>query len=225
MPCLNEEGALLLCIEETKKTINKYNLNAEIIIVDNGSTDKSIDIIEKSKQETPSLVLLHEPNKGYGSAYQKGLRGAQGKYIFMADADFSYEFSDIPRFVEKLKEGNDMVIGNRFMNHISNRAMPWHHKYIGNPLFSFLIKKTFKVNIGDIHCGARAFKSEILGKINFNSNGMEFASEMIIEVTKAKLRIIEIPIQYRERIGKSKLNFISDGLRHLKLILSYTFQY
>ena len=219
IPCLNEEKALSLCLDEIKNTLDVNKLNAEIIFVDNGSIDKSLEIAKNKIMEIPYLRIFEEKEKGYGSAYLKGISESRGKFIFMADADFSYEFSDIPRFINKLKEGIDMVIGNRFMNRISSESMPWHHKHIGNPLFSFIIKKIFKINVGDIHCGARAFKAEIFQKITLHTLGMEFASEMIIKAAKAKLVITEIPIQYRKRIGESKLNFVKDGLRHLKLIM------
>ena len=222
MPCLNEEEALLFCIKEIKETIEKHNLNAEIIVIDNGSNDKSVSIAQQLQKEIPYLILLHEPVKGYGSAYQRGLKEAQGKYIFMADADFSYEFSDIPRFLEKLREGNDMVVGNRFSQKMEKDAMPWHHKYFGNPILSYIVKKLFKVKINDIHCGARAINRNFLNKVKLHTNGMEFASEMVILAVKKKLKLTEIQVQYRERKGQSKLHSIRDGWRHLRLILLYS---
>ena len=222
MPCLNEEEALPLCIEEIMETIEKNHLNAEIIVVDNGSSDKSVFIIKQLQQEIPYLFLLHEPIRGYGSAYQKGLARAQGKYIFMADADLTYEFSDIPRFIEKLKEGNDMVVGNRFINKIQKNSMPWHHKYLGNPLLSYVVRKLFKVKIKDIHCGIRAINRNFLEKIKLHTTGMEFASEMVILGSRKKLTFDEIPVKYRKRIGKSKLQSVRDGWRHLRLILLYS---
>lgn len=223
IPCLNEEKALLACIDEITKTIGLHQLNAEIIFVDNRSDDNSLNIAKQKSLEVPYLKVFEEKERGYGSTYMKGLAEAKGKYIFMADADFSYEFSDIPRFINKLKEGNDLVIGNRFMNHISRKSMPWHHKHIGRPFFALLIKSIYNINIGDLHCGARAIKKDVLKNISLITPGMEFASEMIIKSSLNKLNIIEIPIQYRERIGESKLNFVTDGLRHLRFILSIYF--
>ncbi|HTE48305.1 MAG TPA: glycosyltransferase family 2 protein [Candidatus Paceibacterota bacterium] len=222
VPCLNEEEAILLCLNEIEETIKKYNLNTEIIVVDNGSSDGSLAILQKKSSEIPYLRILVELERGYGAAYLKGLSGAQGVYIFMADADFSYEFSDIPRFIDKLKEGNDLVVGNRFMGKIGKNSMPWHHKYIGNPLLSHIFKLLFKVKINDIHCGARAINRNFLNKIKLHTKGMEFASEMIIAASQKKLRLAEIPVRYRERKGESKLQSTRDGWRHLRLMLLYS---
>jgi glycosyltransferase involved in cell wall biosynthesis len=141
----------------------------------------------------------------------------------MADADGSYSFRDIPKFINKLKDGADLVVGNRFAHRIDAGVMPWHHKYIGNPFLSFLVKKLFDVKISDIHCGVRAITREGFDKIQLCTPGMEFASEMIIKASKRKLTIKEIPVSYKHRLGKSKLRSITDGLRHLQFIFQSLF--
>ncbi|MEI6553418.1 MAG: glycosyltransferase family 2 protein [bacterium] len=222
LPCLNEEKAVGFCIESINKTAKQNNLDLEIIVVDNGSTDSSTEIVEKFKLNQNNLILISEPVKGYGSAYMRGLREARGKYFFMADADATYDFGDIPRFIEKLAEGNDVVIGNRFSGMMESKSMTFSHRWIGNPILSSLVKLFFKVKIHDIHCGARAISRDAYSKIVLYTLGMEFASEMIIKSAKAKLQIVEIPISYKMRIGDSKLETFKDGWRHLRFILLYS---
>ena len=246
LPCLNEEKAIDFCIESITEVVRKNNLNTEIIVVDNGSTDTSVQIVQNlilkyssnlrqnhlgqnhSTQQNhlnenhTALLLLQEPIKGYGSAYLSGLRVAKGKYIFMADADATYDFADIPKFIKKLEEGNDLVVGNRFSGMMESNSMTFLHRWIGNPILSSLVKLFFKVKIHDIHCGARAISKEAYDKITLYTLGMEFASEMIIKAAKAKLKIVEIPIKYKMRIGESKLETFSDGWRHLRFILLYS---
>lgn len=222
LPCLNEELALPHCIDEIESVIKRYNLDAEIIIIDNGSTDKSKEIATARAATNKNINLISEANTGYGSAYLSGFSKASGLYIFMADTDGTYDFKDIPLFVRKLKEGADLVIGNRFTKKIEKGVMPWHHRYIGNPFLSFLVKKLFHVKINDIHCGVRAIKREKLDEIKLYTRGMEFASEMIIQASRKNLKIIEIPVHYRARIGESKLRSFIDGWRHLRFILLYS---
>jgi len=239
LPCLNEEKAISICLNQILEVISKNKISSEIIIVDNESKDSSVSIIEKfiddhkndckdkPESATCSIHLLHEPIRGYGSAYQRGLSSAKGKYIFMADLDGTYDFYDIPRFIDSLKTGNDLAVGNRFMKNINTGtrnlgSMPWHHKYIGNPFLSGIVRLFFGVKIKDIHCGVRAIKRESLKKLHLTARGMEFASEMIIKATKAKLNVREIPVPYNERFGSSKLNSWRDGWRHLRFILIYS---
>jgi len=222
LPCLNEEKSITFCLDEIKQIIKKEKLNTEVIIINNNSTDNSQKIIENAQKNFPELLLIHEKEQGYGSAYLKGLAQARGNYIFMADLDGSYSFLDIPIFIEKLKQGNDVVVGNRFKGSLEKKSMPWLHKNIGNPFLSFLVKIFFKVKIGDIHCGARALSKEALKKITLYTTGMEFASEMIIKASRAHLTLLEIPIDYKNRLGTSKLNSFKDGWRHLRFILLYS---
>lgn len=217
LPCLNEEQALGLCLAKIKKVIEKNNLKAETIVVDNDSTDNSRKIAE----EFP-VRLVHEKERGYGAAYLKGFENAEGKYLFLADSDGSYDFKEIPRFIEPLKNGSDFVIGNRFKGKIENGAMPWPHRYIGNLIFSGILKLFFKTEIHDVHCGMRAITKEALKKLNLKTTGMEFASEMLVKSIKNRLRIKELPIDYHKRRGKSKLKSFADGWRHLRFMLLYS---
>jgi glycosyltransferase involved in cell wall biosynthesis len=222
LPCLNEEQALPHCIDEIEHIIERYSLDAEIIIVDNGSTDKSIAVVAERIEKNSNIRLIAEPSTGYGSAYLAGFSHTTGTYIFMADADGTYNFKDIPLFIRKLKEGADLVVGNRSTEKIKKGVMPWHHKYIGNPFLSFLVKKFFNVKINDIHCGVRAITRHGFDSIKLYTRGMEFASEMIIKAARRNLKIEEVPVQYKPRIGESKLRPFIDGWRHLRFILLYS---
>lgn len=222
LPCLNEEKAIASCLDEIKKTIKDNSLKAEIIVVNNNSTDNTASILSQYKENLPELIVVDEEKGGYGFAYLKGLEIARGEYIFMADADGTYNFSEIPNFIKKLEQGNDLVIGDRFSDKMEDDSMPWLHKYIGNPFLSSLVRLFFGVKIHDIHCGARAMTRDALKKLKLYTGGMEFASEMIISATKKNLKITEIPIEYRKRIGESKLNSWVDGWRHLRFILLYS---
>jgi glycosyltransferase involved in cell wall biosynthesis len=222
LPCLNEEKGLPVCFESILQVANRENLDIEIIVVDNGSTDSSMEIVKNLSIKHPNVILEIEKTKGYGSAYMHGLAAAKGKYIFMADADATYDFEDIPRFIKKLEEGNDMVVGNRFSGMMEANSMTFLHKWVGNPVLSSLVRLFFKIKIHDIHCGARALSKDAYSKLTLYTLGMEFASEMIIKAAKANFKITEIPIKYRMRIGESKLETFSDGWRHLRFILLYS---
>ena len=222
LPCLNEEQAISSCLAEIKQVITNYNLKAEVLVVDNGSKDKTLSLIKKIKEDFPELVILEEPKRGYGFAYLKGLNEATGKYIFMADADGTYSFFQIVPFIEKLESGYDLVVGNRFSELMIKSSMSWSHRYLGNPFLSFLVRLFFNVKIKDIHCGVRAISKTAFEKISLYTGGMEFASEMIIKAAKADLKIDEIMVEYKNRIGKSKLNSLTDGWRHLRFILLYS---
>jgi glycosyltransferase involved in cell wall biosynthesis len=191
-------------------------------VVDNNSNDRSVEIIKNKQNTFPELILVQENREGYGLAYLKGFSVATGSYIFMADADNSYDFLEINKFIASLKSGSDLVVGNRFAGKMVREAMPWLHRYLGNPFLSFLVKLLFKVKINDIHCGARAISKEALAKITLYTGGMEFASEMIIKASRQRLAISEVPISYRPRLGYSKLHSLTDGWRHLRFILLYS---
>lgn len=226
IPCLNEEDGIAYCIDQISSLISATGIDAEAVIVDNASTDRTAqtvqDKIDDPRNPRPWLRLVSEPVRGYGSAYLRGLESANGSYFFMADADGTYDFRDIPRFMAKLKEGSDMVVGNRFMMKMKKESMPWLHRYVGNPVLSSIVRLLFKIRIHDIHCGARAMSREAFKKISLYTSGMEFASEMIIKAGKARLKIAEIPIEYSPRIGTSKLRSFGDGWRHLRFILLYS---
>lgn len=222
LPCLNEERAVVGCLDEIKKVITDNRLDAEIVAVDNGSTDNTKNILLNYQKNFPNLIIVNEEKRGYGFAYLKGLKTATGKYLFMADADGTYNFLQLPDFINKLERGSDLVVGNRFAGLMSHKSMSWSHKYIGNPVLSFLVRLFFKVKIKDIHCGVRAISAAALNKITLYTGGMEFASEMIIKAAKANLKINELPVEYKNRIGESKLNTMVDGWRHLRFILLYS---
>lgn len=217
LPCLNEEQALGLCLEKIKEVIEKGNLDAEIIVVDNGSTDYSCKVAMEKQ-----VRLVHEQERGYGAACLKGFATAKGKFLFLADSDGSYDVNEIPRFIEQLRQGYDFVIGNRFKGKIGKGAMSWSHKYIGNPMLSGILKLFFKTKIHDVHCGMRAITKKALEELNLKTMGMEFASEMVIMAEKNKLKIKELPINYYKRSGKSKLKTFADGWRHLRFMLLHS---
>lgn len=224
LPCRNEEQALPHCLTQIKETIQKHNLNSEIIISDS-STDNSLEVIKKFSKEHPNqlnIKIIKHDKEGYGIAYLEAFKHAKGRYIFMADADGSYDFSEIPNFLNPLKQGYDFVIGNRFSTKIETGTMPWSHKYIGNPILSGLLRIFFKTSVKDSHCGMRAITKQALDKLNLQTTGMEFASEMVMKVLKNNLKIKQLPISYKKRIGESKLNTLSDGWRHLRFMLLYS---
>ena len=221
LPCLNEEKSIKKCIEEIKEVIDQNKLDAELIIVDNNSTDNSVKII-KENIEGIDAKLISQEIRGYGATYIKGFDHAKGKYIFIADSDGSYDFKEIPKFINELKLGYDFVIGNRFNDKMGKKAMPALHKYIGNPLLSGILRLFYGAKVKDCHCGMRAIKKEALEKLNLQTTGMEFASEMIVKAGKEKLKIKELPITYSQRIGESKLRSWSDGWRHLRFMLIYS---
>ena len=216
LPCLNEESGLKVCLPKIRTVLARLNIPAEIIIVDNGSTDKSAAIALEY-----GITLLREPVTGYGAACMKGFASARGKYIFLADPDGSYDFEEIPNFLKPLAAGWDFVVGNRFQGRIEKDAMPWSHRHLGNPLLSSILRLLFKTRIHDVHCGMRAISKTAYERISLMTTGMEFASEMIVMAIKNNLRVTELPINYHKRQGTSKLRKISDAWRHLRFMLLY----
>lgn len=217
LPCLNEEKALGSCIDKIREVIHKNKLDAEIIVSDNGSTDRSCEIASEKR-----ITLVHERERGYGAAYLRGFDTARGQYIFMADADGTYDFEEIPKFINELKAGYEFVIGNRFQGKMEKGAMPWAHKYIGNPVLAAILRIFFRTRIHDTHCGMRALTKEAVTRLKLKTTGMEFASEMIVEALKKGLKIRELPINYHARRGDSKLQPAADGWRHLRFMLLYS---
>ena len=217
LPCLNEEAGLSFCLKSIQKIIKRYNLHAEIIVVDNGSSDQSKPIAQKA-----GVRVIEEPQQGYGSACRAGLNAARGEYLFLADADGSYDFQKIPLFLNELRNEYDFIIGNRFAGTIESKAMPWTHRYIGNPILSAILRLFFHSNIRDAHCGMRAIRAKSFHDLNLRTTGMEFASEMVIKAEKKELSIIELPINYHKRQGQSKLKSLADGWRHLRFMLLYS---
>ncbi|MBQ5320391.1 MAG: glycosyltransferase family 2 protein [Oscillospiraceae bacterium] len=216
MPCLNEEKTIGFCIDEAKRYIEKSGISAEILISDNGSTDRSAEIAEKK-----GARVVHIEKKGYGNALIGGINSAYGKYIIMGDCDMSYDFYNIDEFVDKLREGYGLVMGNRFKGGIEKGAMPFSHRYFGVPALSLAGRIRYKTSIGDFHCGIRGFERKKALALGFKCEGMEFATEIIARFVKSGARIAEIAVPLRKdgRNAKSHLRSIPDGLRHLKFIL------
>jgi len=215
LPCRNEEKGIGYCLDKIKEVVEKNNLNAEVIVSDS-STDKSPDIaIEKGAK------LVKHGRQGYGIAYIEGFKIVKGKYIIMADSDGTYDFRDIPKFISYLKNGYDFVIGNRFSLGIDKMSMGLIHR-IGNRFLSFILKKFYETNVGDSHCGIRGIRQEALNKLKLQSEGMEFASEMVIKASKLGLNVKEIPVNYYVRMGKSKLHSFKDGWKHIRLMFVYS---
>ncbi len=217
LPCLNEEDAIGGCIDTIQSVIVAEHLNAEILVVDNASTDRSAEIARAH-----GARVVSQPVRGYGNAYQKGFAEARGRVIVMADADNTYDFTEMRSLLAPLGQGYDMVVGNRFTGRMSPGAMTWSHRYIGNPLLSGLLNVLFHTGIHDAHSGMRAFTREAYQRMDLRTSGMEFASEMVINAAKMGLRITERPIAYHPRIGESKLNTMRDGWRHLRFMLLYS---
>ncbi len=217
MPCLNEAETLATCIRKAHQ--GAQGLAYEIIVADNGSTDGSQDI---ARSEGARVVDV--PIRGYGAALRHGFEAAQGKYIIMGDSDDSYDFSNLLPFVEKLREGTQVVMGTRMKGEIKPGAMPFLHQYVGNPILTFLGNLFFGCGLSDFHCGLRAFDREAILALNLKTDGMEFASEMVIKATLAKLTRTEIPIiLYPD--GRSRpphLRTWRDGWRHLRFLLLYS---
>ncbi len=216
LPCRNEEQGLSFCLKQIKKVIEENNLSAEIIVSDS-STDESPQIAKKE-----NVILIKHNKEGYGRAYLEVFKLAKGKYIFMADADASYSFEEIPNFVKQLKNGSDMIIGNRFVGKMHKKAMTFSHKYIGNPILSYILRLFFGTKIRDSQCGMRAITKSALEKLNLQTTGMEFASEMIIKALKNNLKIKELPIDYHPRIGETKMRSFRDAWKHIRFMLLYS---
>ena len=217
LPCLNEEGAVGAVIDEAWRGIESTGMPGEVVVVDNGSTDRSVAIAEEH-----GARVVHESERGYGSAYLRGLAEARGEFIVMADSDGTYPLDDLRPFVKLLDAGDDLVLGSRFRGNIQRGAMPWLHKWVGNPVLTAVLNVFFGVKVSDAHCGLRAVKRSALGRLELESTGMEFASEMILKAAKRGLRVGEVPIEYRPRIGESKLNTVRDGWRHLRFMLVHS---
>jgi hypothetical protein len=191
-------------------------LAGEVIVVDNASTDRSGELAAAA-----GATVVLESRRGYGSAYLAGFAAARGTYIVMADADLTYDFAEIPRFVAELDAGAQLVMGNR-MRDIRPGAMPWTHRYIGNPALTGVLNLFFRTGVGDAHCGMRALRKDVLETLDLRTTGMEFASEMVIRAAKADLRITEVDITYHPRGGESKLSRFRDGWRHLRFLLIHS---
>jgi hypothetical protein len=216
IPCLNEAASIERCVRRAFAALEGPAWEGEVIVVDNGSEDGSPELAQRA-----GALVVHEPRRGYGSAYLAGFAAAVGDYIVMADADLTYDFGDIPRFVRELDGGADLVIGNR-MKGIQPGAMPWLHRYVGNPLLSGILNLFFQTGVTDAHCGMRAVRRDRLARLDLRTTGMEFASEMLVRAGKERLLIAEVPIHYHPREGESKLSSFRDGWRHLRFLLVHS---
>jgi glycosyltransferase involved in cell wall biosynthesis len=216
MPCLNEVETLADCIDEARGFLARANIEGEVLVADNGSTDGSIPIAEQHNAR-----VVHVPVKGYGVALMHGIRAARGTYVIMGDSDGSYDFSRLEPYVDRLRTGYDLVIGNRFLGGIERGAMPFLHKYFGNPVLSFLGRLFFKIPVGDFHCGLRGFRRERLLALGLRARGMEFASEMVVRAALSGLAIAEVPTTLSPdgRSRRPHLRTWRDGWRHLKFLL------
>jgi len=216
IPCLNEADNIQECVRRATAAMDRAGLTGEVIVADNDSDDDSATLAVEA-----GARVVHEPRRGYGSAYLAGFRAAQGQFIVMGDADLTYDFNEIPRFVENLEAGADLVMGDR-MDNIQPDAMPWLHRYIGNPLLSGLLNLFFRTGVRDAHCGMRAVRRSVLPQLDLRTTGMEFASEMVIRAAKENLDIRQFPIEYHPRGGESKLSSFRDGWRHLRFLLVHS---
>jgi hypothetical protein len=214
MPCLNEEESVGICVEKAVGWLARRGMPGEVLVVDNGSTDRSVEVATAA-----GARVVHERRRGYGQAYLRGFDEARGDYIVMGDSDDTYDFSDLDALIAPLDRGADMVLGNRFAGGIASGAMPWAHRYIGSPIINFVIRLFFGTRIGDSQSGLRAFRRGVTQQLGLRSSGMELASEMIVSAARAGLTIAEVPAPYAMRRGESKLNTLRDGWRHLRFLL------
>jgi glycosyltransferase involved in cell wall biosynthesis len=188
-----------------------------VVVSDNGSTDRSIEIATEL-----GARVVHAPERGYGNAYLSGFAAARGKYLVMGDSDDTYDFSEIKQLIDKLREGNEYVLGSRFAGTILPGAMPWANRHIGNPILTGLLNVLFGLKSSDAHSGFRAFTREAYQRMRLQTTGMEFASELVINAARAKLKVAEVPITYYPRGGESKLHRVRDAWRHIRFMLLYS---
>jgi glycosyltransferase involved in cell wall biosynthesis len=219
MPCLNEAETLATCIRKAQKSLRDLNVSGEIIVADNGSTDGSQAIAEQLDAR-----VVHVAEKGYGSALRGGIQAARGKYIIMGDADDSYDFTNLGPFLEKLRAGYELVMGNRFKGGIEPSAMPPLHRYLGNPVLTGIGRLFFRSPCGDFHCGLRGFSKAAIERLDLRTTGMEFASETVVKASLHGLQITEVPttLSVDGRNRPPHLRSWRDGWRHLRLLLLYS---
>ena len=217
IPCLNEEEAVGKVVDRALEGIRRSGREGEVVVVDNGSTDRSAEIAAAH-----GARVVAEPRKGYGSAYLTGLEAARGEYVVMGDADETYPLEELAPFVERLEQGDDLVMGSRFKGTIHGDAMPFLNRFVGNPILTGMLNLLFGVKVSDAHCGMRAIRREAAAGLDLHSTGMEFASEMVFKAYRRGMTVSEIPINYYPRTGESKLNRFGDAWRHVRFMLLYS---
>jgi glycosyltransferase involved in cell wall biosynthesis len=222
MPCLNEEQSVPACVKTALAWLDRSALKGEVIVVDNGSTDGSAEAAAAA-----GATVIRYDVRGYGRALLRGFREARGKYVVMGDCDGTYEFGELEPLIAPLRDGYEMVVGDRLGSMLAPGAMPWAHRFLGTPMISAVLRLFTGAKVRDSQCGLRAIQREALERLDLKATGMEFASEMILKATRQGLRVTEVDVPYYVRIGESKLNTFSDGWRHLKYLLisspSYVF--
>jgi glycosyltransferase involved in cell wall biosynthesis len=219
MPCLDEAQTVARCIRKAQDFLSRAAIAGEVIVADNGSKDGSQQLAMSA-----GARVIHVRERGYGAALSAGIRAAEGRFVIMGDADDSYDFAQLQGFVDKLRDGFELVMGNRFAGGIERGAMPWLHRYLGNPVLSFLGRLFFRARINDFHCGLRGFKRESIARLNLSTSGMEFASEMVVKAALARLRIAEVPTKLSQdgRDRAPHLRTWRDGWRHLRFLLLFS---
>jgi glycosyltransferase involved in cell wall biosynthesis len=218
LPCLNEERTVGRCVVKARESLRELGLRGEVIVADNGSSDRSHAVATENGARVVCVAT-----RGYGSALQAGIGAAQGRFVIMADADDSYDLTKLGPFIESLQQGNDLVVGNRFRGGIRPGAMPWLHRYVGNPVLTGILNLFFHSGVGDAHCGLRAFRKDSVQRLGLTTTGMEFASEMVIKACLNRQKISEVPIVLHPdgRDRPPHLRSFRDGWRHLRLLLLY----
>ena len=219
IPCLNEALTIVGCVKEALGALAASGISGEVVVADNGSTDGSQQLATEAGARVVPIAI-----KGYGNALRGGIAAARGRYIIMGDADGSYDFSHLPRFVERLRAGADLVMGNRFLGGIQPGAMPWKNRHIGNPVLSFVGRLFFRTGIGDFHCGLRAFSADAYRRMDLRTTGMELASEIVIKSVLFDMRIAEVPTVLRKdgRDRPPHLRPWRDGWRHLRFMMLFS---
>lgn len=219
LPCLNERETVGICVSKAMATLEKAGISGEVVVADNGSTDGSIAIAQSA-----GARVVHVEQRGYGNALNGGIQAARGVYVLMADSDDSYDFRDIPRFIEQLRNGSDLAMGNRFRGGIHDGAMPFLHRYLGNPVLTALGRLFFHSSCRDFHCGLRAFRKASYQRMDIRSTGMEFASEMVVKASLLQMNVSEVPTTLAPdgRSHPPHLRTWRDGWRHLRFLLMYS---
>jgi hypothetical protein len=216
MPCLNESRTVARCVDKAVRALAEMGVHGEVIVADNGSTDGSPDVATRH-----GARVVHVARRGYGSALQAGIAAAHGRYVIMGDADDSYDFTNLRPFVDRLRQGDELVMGNRFRGGIRPGAMPWLHRYVGNPILTGILNLFFHTPVGDAHCGLRGFRKDAYNRLNLQTTGMEFASEMVVKASLNRQKISEVPIVLHPdgRDRRPHLRSFRDGWRHLRFLL------